>query len=246
MTSRSRRLSVKQPRGQCRLRGLAHRHHAAPVRRGGVGQQRGVRLDAREIGRIEFRLRQAAVEAHRHALPGGQQQQHRRTLADAHVAVAGRAVGGVGHLVGALVAQPQLRALRQLARREPGHVGVEQVEALRHVALRRALGRAAVAAGGRHRLDAPGGAHREHGAEGDGHHALHRLQVAVARCAVPTPDSTSPTTAAASAASVGWMRQRLMRVGTEEKAKREIRARVNTSYEVMTLRRPAHRDNPVA
>ena len=55
---------------------------------------------------------------------------------------------------------------------------VEQVEALRHVALGRALGRVAVGAGGRHRLDAAGGAHREHGAEGHRQHAMHGAQVA--------------------------------------------------------------------
>ncbi|MCY1360323.1 hypothetical protein D9M69_469440 [compost metagenome] len=134
--------------------------------------------DDAEVGLAELGLRQAAVEAHRHALAARAQQQHRAALADAHVAVAGGAVGGVGHLVAVLVAHPQLRAFRQLARGQPRHVGVEQVEALRHVALGGALGRVAVAAGGRDGLDAAGGVDAEHGAEGDGHHAVHRRQAA--------------------------------------------------------------------
>jgi hypothetical protein len=135
-------------------------------------------FDRLEVGGIEFGLRKAAIKAHGHALAGGCQQQHRRTFPDAHVPVAGCTVGGVRHLVGTLVPQPELRTLGQLACRKPDHVGIEQVEALRHVAFGRAFGRAAIAAGGRHRLDAAGGIHREHGAEGHGHHAVHGREAA--------------------------------------------------------------------
>ncbi|MCY1510627.1 hypothetical protein D9M68_450140 [compost metagenome] len=59
-----------------------------------------------------------------------------------------------------------------------------------------------------------------------------------ARCGVPMPASTSPTTAADNSASAaGWRRQRFMGF--------RRRTRVNTSYEVMTLARAVHRDNPV-